>query len=147
MLCQFLLYIIVIQSYYIHSFSHTIFPYGLSQEPGYSSLCYTEGPHCLSNLNVIVHASTNPKLPIHPTHFPFPLATTSLFSMLVSQFLFYRYVHLCHFISNIQVISYGICLSLSDLLHLIWYSLVASTLLQMALFHSFWWLSSISFTL
>jgi len=36
------------------------------------------------------------------------------------------------------VISYGICLSLSDLLHLVWESLVPSMLLQMALFYSFY---------
>ena len=41
------------------------------------------------------------------------------------------------------MISYGICLSLSDLLHLVWWSLVASLLLQMALFCSFLWLSSV----
>ena len=41
-LSQFLLYSIVAQSYiYIHSFSHTIFHHGLSQETGYSSLCCT----------------------------------------------------------------------------------------------------------
>ena len=39
---------------YIHSFSHVIFPHGLSQEIGYSSLCCTVGPHCLYILNVIV---------------------------------------------------------------------------------------------
>ena len=36
-----------------------------------------------------------------------------------------------------------ICLSLSDLLHLAWSSLAPSMLLQMALFHSFSWLSNI----
>ena len=35
------------------------------------------------------------------------------------------------------MISHGICLSLSDLLHLVWSSPVASMLLKMALFHSF----------
>ena len=33
---------------------------------------------------------------------------------------------------------YSICLSLSDLLHLVWSSIVASVLLQMALFHTFY---------
>ena len=33
---------------------------------------------------------------------------------------------------------YGVCLSLSDLLHLVWSSLGPSTLLQMALLHSFY---------
>ena len=37
-----------------HSFSHIIFHHGLSQETGYSSLCCTVGPHCLSILNVII---------------------------------------------------------------------------------------------
>ena len=39
------------------------------------------------------------------------------------------------------MISYDICLSLSDLLHLLWWSLGLSTLLQITLFHSFLWLS------
>ena len=41
------------------------------------------------------------------------------------------------------MISYVICFSLSDLLHSVWESLVPSMLLQMALFCSFLWLSSI----
>jgi len=36
-----------------HYFSHTIFHHSLSQETGYSSLCYTVGPHCLSIPNVV----------------------------------------------------------------------------------------------
>ena len=35
------------------SFSY-IFHHGLYQETGYSSLCYTGGPHCPSILNIIV---------------------------------------------------------------------------------------------
>ena len=38
--------------------------------------------------------SANPKLPIPMS--PSPLTTTALFSMSVSLFLFYRYVHLGH---------------------------------------------------
>ena len=41
------------------------------------------------------------------------------------------------------MVSYGICLSLSDFLHLVWSSLGSSTLLQRAGFHSFLWLSNI----
>ena len=37
-----------------HSFFNTLFHYALSQETGYSSLCYIVGPCCLSILNVIV---------------------------------------------------------------------------------------------
>ena len=39
---------------YIHSFPHLTFYHVLSQEIGYSSLCCTVEPHCLSILNVIV---------------------------------------------------------------------------------------------
>ena len=40
---------------HIHTFfSYILFHYVLSQEIGYSSLCYTVGPCCLSILNVIV---------------------------------------------------------------------------------------------
>ena len=42
-----------------------------------------------------------------------------------------------HFRFHISVIPYGICLSLSDLLHSGWESLVPSMLLQVALFCSF----------
>ena len=54
-LCQFLLHRTVTQSYlFIHSFSHTIFHHGLSQETWHSSLCYTVALHCPSIPNVIV---------------------------------------------------------------------------------------------
>ena len=60
MLCQFLLYSKMTQSYiYKHSFYHIlfIFHHVLSQETGYRSLCCTAGPHCLSILNGIVVAA------------------------------------------------------------------------------------------
>ena len=41
-------------------------------------------------------ASINPKLSVHPTPSPSPLATKSLFSKSMSLCLFYRQVHLCH---------------------------------------------------
>ena len=50
---------------------------------------------------------------IYPPHSP--LATISLFSICVILCLFCKYVHLHHFFRfHIQVISYGICLCLSD---------------------------------
>ena len=89
MLCQFLLYNKGAQAYiYIHSFYHTIFHHGLSQEIGYSSLYYRVGPHCLSILNVIV-ASTNPNSQSILLPHPSPLASTSLFSISLSSFLFF----------------------------------------------------------
>ena len=56
MLCQSLLYNRVTQLYtYIYSSSFFIhLHYGLSQEIGYSSLCNTVGPRCLSILYIIV---------------------------------------------------------------------------------------------
>lgn len=36
---------------YTHSFSHSVFRLVLSQETGFSSLCCTAGPRCLSILN------------------------------------------------------------------------------------------------
>ena len=39
---------------YIHSFSHIICYHVLLQVIGYSSLCYTAGPHYLAILNVTV---------------------------------------------------------------------------------------------
>ena len=66
-LCQFLVYSKVTQSYiYIHYFLHIIFYHVLSQETGYSSLCCTVGPHCLSILNTIV-CIYQPQTP-HPSH-------------------------------------------------------------------------------
>ena len=63
--------------------------------------------------------------------------SVSLFSVLqINSFVSYFRFHT-------QVISYGICLSLFDLRHLVWSSLGPSMLLQMALFHSFLWLSNI----
>ena len=41
------------------------------------------------------------------------------------------------------MLAYSICFSLSDLLHSVWQTLGPSMLLQMALFHSFLWLSNI----
>ena len=48
------IYIYIYKYIYIYSLSYIIFHHGLSQETGYSSLCCTVGPHCLSILNVIV---------------------------------------------------------------------------------------------
>ena len=79
---------------YIHTHGLFIVHRVLSQVIRYSSLCYPVGPRCLSVLNE-QFASTNPKLPVHPTLSPSPLATQSLFSMSVSLFLFCRQVHLC----------------------------------------------------
>ena len=51
MLCQFPLYR---KGTVIRLYTFFIFHYDLFQEIGYSSLCCTVGPYCLSILNVIV---------------------------------------------------------------------------------------------
>ena len=95
--CQFLLYSIVTQSsIHTHSLSHKNIHHVLFQETGYSSMCYTVGPHFLSILNVVV-CIYQPQLPIHLTSSSSPLATTSLFSTSVHLFLFCRQVHFCFF--------------------------------------------------
>ena len=54
-MCQFLLYSKVTQSYICtYILFDMIFHHDLSQETGYSCLCCTVGPQCLSILNVMV---------------------------------------------------------------------------------------------
>ena len=80
-------------------------------------------------------ASINPKLPIHPTPSPTPWQP-----QVYSPSTWFSFLWKGSFVPYIRsrfVISYGICLSLSDLLHLAWESLVPPMLLQMALFYSF----------
>ena len=129
MLLQFLLYSKVTQSYiYIHSFCHTVFHYVLSQEIGYSSLCYTVGPHCLSiskcnSLHLLTLNSQS--IPLPP---PAPLATTCLFSMSMSLLLFCKWVHLCPILDSTYKWYHMVFIFLF-LLHLVGESLVASVLL------------------
>ena len=61
----------------VYSFSHIIFFQVPSQVPRYSSLFNRAGSHCIYTPNAVVYIS-NPKLPVHHTPFPSPLATTSL---------------------------------------------------------------------
>ena len=70
-LCQFLPYSIVTQSYIcMHSFSYTMFHHVLSRETVSSSLGWTVGPHCLSILNARwIHTHTH-----MPIHFPASLS-------------------------------------------------------------------------
>ena len=65
-----------------------------------------------------------------------------LFSFSLQQFYFTDWF-ICHILDSTSKWLYGIYLSLSDLLHLLWSSLIASRLLQMVLFHSFLWLSNV----
>ena len=74
---------------HIHSFFNTILSWSFPEV--YISLYYTVG------LLVVYLASTNSKLPVPPALTSSSrLAITSLFSMSVCLFVFYRYIHLCH---------------------------------------------------
>ena len=91
MLYWFLLYSKVVQLYmHIYTLFKKYFSRcGLSWDIEYSSLCYRAEPCCLSVLHIIASMCW----PHIPTPFllqPSPLATTSLFSMPMSLFLFHR---------------------------------------------------------
>ena len=84
MLCQFLLYSKVTQSYIYSMYIYIPFLILSSimfynQDIGHSSLCYTAGPHCPSILNVIVCIYLTPNSQSAPPSSPSPLATPSLF--------------------------------------------------------------------
>ena len=69
-------------------FLKILFHYGLSQEFGYSSLCYTIGPRCLSILSVIVCIfHINAKFPVHPSPYPTPTWQPHLISVCESGFV------------------------------------------------------------
>ena len=69
-------------------FLNILFHYGLSQEIGYSSLCYTIGPCCLFILNVIVCIYyINPKFLVHPSPSPAPTWEPHLISVCESVFV------------------------------------------------------------
>ena len=107
MLCQFLLYSILTQSYiYIHSFSHTIFHHVLSQEIEYSSLCCTIGPHSLSILNAAVVYVYQPQTP-HPSHStPLPFGNhKSVLYVYESVSILYIDSFVPYFRFNLEVIS------------------------------------------
>ena len=96
-MCQFLLHSRVTQLHiYVHSFFIFFSHHGLPREIGYNSLCCTVGPCCLFILSGIVCII----LPQTPSPSLSPLATTSLFSMSVSLFLFCRWAHLCHILDS-----------------------------------------------
>ena len=118
-------------------FLNIFFHYGLSQEIIHSPLWYTVGTCCLFILSVIV-CIYQPQIPsLSPF---FPLGNNILISMSMSLFLFCRQVHLCHILNSTSkwyhIVSIFVFFFLT--IHLVWWSLVASMLLQMALFCSFY---------
>ena len=94
---------------------------------------------------IYVHATLSlcPSLP-----FPLPVSSSPFSSRSASLFLSCPYVLHDHFFGlffrfHVYVLAYGICYSLSDLLHSVWQTLGPSTSLQITQFHFFLWLSNI----
>ena len=88
----------------------------------------------------------HPKLLIYPAPHVSLSVNINLFSVSVSLLLFCinKYINFIIFKSDSTwVISYDICLSLSDWFHSVWQSLGSSLLLQMLLFNSFLWVNNI----
>ena len=75
-----------------------LFHYRLLQDKEYSSLCYTVGPCYLSILYIVV-IYFNSKFLIYP-FLPFPFGNHK-FVLSVNLFLFYKSVHLYHFLGSI----------------------------------------------
>ena len=125
---------------YIHSFSHIIFHHAPSQEIGHRSLCYTEESHCLSTPNTIVCIYQPPNshfIPLPPPWQPQLYSQSPWVCLCSVDWLICVIFYIPHMSGIIRY------LSLSDLLHLVWESLIPSMMLQMVLFCSFLWLSSI----
>lgn len=112
------------------------------------SLCVAEQLGHTVKLTTVLHFRENtfffflPFDPLHqfvphlPHHTPvLPLAISNLFSGSMS--LVFMFWFVCLFRFHTLQRSYGIFLSLSDLLHAIWQSLGPSMFLQLALLHSF----------
>ena len=132
MLCQFLLYSQVTQLYiHIRSLAYIIFHHVLSWETGY----------CAVQQDLIAYPSKCNSLHLlTPNSCPsrsLPLGNyKSVLYVCESVSVLQRGPLVPYFRSHVYVISYGVCLSLSDLLDLVWKPPVVSMLLQMALWNT-----------
>ena len=109
----------------------TVFLYRLLHNIEYSSLCYTVGLSCLFHTESCVYI--NNKLLIYLSPFPFgnvKFVMSLRLICFVNKFL-------CIFYLEPMYKWYDVCLSLSDLPHLVWSSLGSSMLLKMELLHYF----------
>ena len=82
----------------LYSFYHIIFYHVSSQVTKVP--CAIQQDLIAYPLQMQQFASTNPKLPVHPTPSHSPLATTSLFSNSMSLFLFYIKFKLYHILDS-----------------------------------------------
>ena len=118
MFCQFLLYgkDTIYKYIYILFFSH----YRLSCS---ITNTWLQFPVLYSRISLLIYSKCNSLHLLAPDSQSIPILPLPLGnhrSVLYAQvFLFCRQVHLCHVLDSIYVISYGICLYISDLFHLV----------------------------
>ena len=110
-----------------------------------SALCCTVGLlfiHSVDNhllpLAPALHSISPPTPPPWQPHIPSLCLWVFLFFFFFWVFLFCRQVHSCCILDSAYEWYHVTCLSLYDLLHLVWSSLVASMWLQVALCRSFY---------
>ena len=102
------------------------------------NIAYPFSMHSLHSPSIplFIHLSVIVCIPIHPSQL-LPLGNhKSVLHVCESISVLQIGAFMAYFRCHIEVISYGICLSLSDLLHFVWESLVASMWLHVAWFHS-----------
>ena len=142
MLCQSLLCSKVTPFY---SYGHVLYSFPLWFITGY----WESFPVLYSRTLLFAHPLYNSLHMLIPISYSFPLPTLPpwhpqvLFSVCESFSVLWIGSFVSYFRFHKDMISCGICLSLSDLLHLVWSSPVASILLQMVWFY-FLWLNSIN---
>ena len=103
------------------------------------SLCYATASHSLSILHLVVYicqcySLTSSQLTLPPPHVLKSILYFCIFIPVLPLF-FFRF--------HAYVLAYGICFSLSDLLHSVWQTLGPSTSLQITQLCFFIWLSNI----
>ena len=140
MFLQFLLYSKVTQTHahtrtyiYIYLFFLYHLPSRSNQRDWAQFRLLYRRTHCLSILNVIV-CIQQPQIPCWSYSLPPPPWQIQVCSPCPLSFCFIDRIN-C--VSLDSICKCDICLSLSELLHLVWESLILSMLLQMALFCSF----------
>ena len=124
------------------SLSH---PSRWSQSTELISLCYAAASHWLSILHLVVYicqcySLTLSQLPLPPDRV---LKSVLYFCVFIPVLPLGSSVPFFFFRFHIYVLAYGICFSLSDLLHSVWQTLGPSTSLPITQFHFLLWLSNI----
>ena len=144
MFCQFLLHSKLPSLTHKHTHTHThILFFNLSCS---NTSEYIKFPVLYSRFSLFIHSKCNSLCLLIPDSISIPIPPPPSWQpqsvLQVQEFLFCGKFHLWYILdSRLSDIIWH--LPLSDLLHLVWESLVPSMLLKMAIFCSFSWLGSI----